>query len=576
MDQIGVLIAEPELGRSETDLPTLRSIVGELPFEPATLYVALLLCRLGSRLNNPHRQWQLAKQFYASQPGLLADYERILRSHPDRVIFSPQALTLLLRLLIEHARDEPLRELQQDEIRLVQDSVLGAHSALESSLDEMGLPTRDAMMAYELQAATFFRRGQPLEEMARQHELLRLATDDDRLQHSVNRVPVADWLAEYGATAEQQWTLGFGLSAITHAFDDDAVTPHIALSHLEDLLTRIGLANLSSDVPVIASSRSEFNTQFGAFDGDGAAMSWEIRPFTTTPFLRLANGDLLLLSPAWLLSWLGEGFHYRALRQGQELGGKTSGKYLRFVGEITELYALDLANDAFTQADTVFGEQRYGPNDRERTSDVAIVLDKDLVLFEVHARRVSAAAATGGTTAEATLEVTRLLVEKADQLGPCVGALLSGDATLPGIEISQIERIWPVVVSVGHVMQTRNLWDYLHTKMDETKAEPFGDARVQPLQVMDISDYEKLLGLAQAGESLPGMLADKANGPYRERDFAVWLHSPGAPSDKPRLSVLKAHWDAMTSRLVHEGAAVPPTGDADTTTDARAPTESDL
>jgi len=329
---MGVFIAEPELGRRETDMSTLRSIVRRLPFESAILHVAVVLCRLGSRLNDPHRQWEIAKQFYASQPELLADYEQILTSHPDRVIFSPQPLMLLMRLLLEHARHEPLRDLAENEIRLVQDAVLGAHSAIEVSLDAMGLPTRDAIMAYELQAATFFRRDQPLEEMARHYEFLRLATADPRLMHSVNRVPVAQWLAEYGITAEQQWALGFGLSAITHAFDDP-VTPRIFAAHVDDLLTRIGLTKVPRDVPAIASSRSQFNAQFGEFGGGEAAVPWELRPFTSTPFLRLTNGDLLLLSPAWLLSWLGEGFHYRALRRAQEMGPKTSGKYQRFAGE---------------------------------------------------------------------------------------------------------------------------------------------------------------------------------------------------------------------------------------------------
>ena len=145
-------------------------------------------------------------------------------------------------------------------------------------------------------------------------------------------------------------------------------------------------------------------------------------------------------------------------------------------------------------------------------------------------------------------------MEKADQLGPCIGALLSGEAVLPGMHISQIERIWPVVVSVGHVMQTRNLWEYLHAKMDKTKAASLADPRVQPVQVMDISDYEKLLGLVQPHDSLPGLLAHKSNGLYRERDFAAWLHSSGAPSDKPRLSILETRWEEMTDRLVREAS----------------------
>jgi hypothetical protein len=129
--------------------------------------------------------------------------------------------------------------------------------------------------------------------------------------------------------------------------------------------------------------------------------------------------------------------------------------------------------------------------------------------------------------------------------------------------------------SVGHVMQTRNLWEYLHAKMDKTKAAPLADSRVQPLQVLDISDYENLLGLVQAGESLPGLLAHKSNGLYRERDFAAWLHSPGAPSDKPRLSVLEARWEEMTDRLVHEGAGASGTANVSTATRDEPAIESD-
>jgi hypothetical protein len=183
---------------------------------------------------------------------------------------------------------------------------------------------------------------------------------------------------------------------------------------------------------------------------------------------------------------------------------------------------------------------------------------------------VSANAAVGGSAAEATLEVSRLLVEKADQLGPCIGALLSGDAKLPRVSISQIERIWPIVVSVGHVLQTHNLWQYVRESMDETKAKPLADSRVQPLQLLDISDYEKLLGLVEAGENLPRMLAHKAHGLYRDRDFAAWLHSPGAPSDEPRLSVLKQRWEQMTDRLVRASTAAAEATSTDADTKSRA------
>src|SRR5262249_26341722 len=87
-DQMGVFIAEPELGRRETDMSTLRSIVRRLPFESAILHVVLVLCRLGSRLNDPRRKWELAKAVLRpparAARGLRADSD--VPSSPDDLL----------------------------------------------------------------------------------------------------------------------------------------------------------------------------------------------------------------------------------------------------------------------------------------------------------------------------------------------------------------------------------------------------------------------------------------------------------------------------------------------------------
>jgi hypothetical protein len=192
---MSVFIAEPELGLPATTLPQLRKLAESLPFERAMLDVAVLNARLHPVINDPAKQWQLAQEFYGTRPDLLRRYRELLRQRPTRSIFSPQPLMLLMRVLIDHANDEPLRDLSPLEFAIVQDAVLGAHSALETALDQLTLPSRDHFLAYELQAATFFHRPQLLEEMARHREFLRLATSDDRLKDSANRVPsTSGWL----------------------------------------------------------------------------------------------------------------------------------------------------------------------------------------------------------------------------------------------------------------------------------------------------------------------------------------------------------------------------------------------
>lgn len=555
LDQMLVFVSEQDLGLPETTLPQLEDIVAGLPFEAAMLNVAVLQARIEPVLTDAAGQRAVASDFYANRNDLLARFDAVLRNDPGRTIFSPQPLTLLMRVLIERGTHTARKALTPREFERLQDAVLGAHSAIETALDALPLPTPEAKLAYEIQAATIFRRPPLLEEMSRQGELMRLATTDERLTSSKNRVPVDEWLAASGLDRHRQWALGFGLASITNSFGDQ-VTPLALGARVTGLLEALGMSEVSPDLPVIASSRKEFQERFAALSGGPEAMGWEVRPFKTTPFLRLANGDLLLLATPWMLSWVGEGFHYRTMSEAQRsAGGAASARYTRFIGEVVERYALDLAESAIQPPVRALGEQRYGRHGGQLTSDLAIVSNTDLVLFEINARRVAATAAVTGTVADATLEISRLLVEKADQVGGCISALLSGEATLPDVDMSTVKRIWPVVVSVGHVMQTSNLWSFLRASLDPEKAASFGDSRVQPLQIMDIGDYEKVMALAEAGHPVAEMLGLKTAGPYRDRDFAAWLHAdPAAPSDEARLSVLKERWDAMGEEIAHRAA----------------------
>lgn len=181
---------------------------------------------------------------------------------------------------------------------------------------------------------------------------------------------------------------------------------------------------------------------------------------------------------------------------------------------------------------------------------MAVVVGEDLVLFEVNARRVGAEPLLTGDPLDASNELTKLLVKKINQLGVSVAALLRGDATLPGIDVAEVKRIFPVVVAAGRLWQTSNLWDYLDHARDPEKCKSFEDDRVQPLQVLDAGEYEQLLALAHHGSNLPDLLARKTSGPYRHRDLAVWLNQDRqAPDSKVRLPAIEATFDAMMAEL---------------------------
>ena len=384
LDQAFMIVTEADLRLPETSLAGLKEMAERLPFESAILNVAALQAHLEAVLADKLGHWDIARRFYEGRNDLLLGIRRVLEQHPQRVVFSPQALLLLTRVLISDAHTAKQRPLTSQEMRLLQDAVLGAHSAMDP-WRPTGPPTDLDLVAYELQAATFFYRPPMLEEMADHRELLRLATSDPRLLESADRVPVETWLVEAanGVSVADQWAVGFGLLALTH-MPSPPIYPHVPRATLTTCSHSSVCRALPCELPMLAASRGELQTAFAELGGSEQTWSWETRPFKQRPFLRLANNDIILLAPPWLLSWMGEGFHYRALTQAQRHGPELSASYTRFAGHVLERFALDIAETATAGSDAVVhSEHPYGPGSSKRTTDVAVAIGPDLVLWEI-------------------------------------------------------------------------------------------------------------------------------------------------------------------------------------------------
>jgi hypothetical protein len=87
-------------------------------------------------------------------------------------------------------------------------------------------------------------------------------------------------------------------------------------------------------------------------------------------------------------------------------------RYTAYAGQVFEVYCLHLARDGVPEPALVLGEPKYGKGGGQRTSDIAVLTDDDLVLFEVNARRVGAERLLTGDPLDASEELTKLLVKK--------------------------------------------------------------------------------------------------------------------------------------------------------------------
>lgn len=549
-DQLGGAINEEELGLPSADLPELVRRGQELPFEHSFLFLARIAAEVWHMREDSDRQLALVRTF--DMPTLVARLEQVLvvrDGRAPRVVFAEQYLTVLQRILIQHARDATLAdEATEDELRSTIAAYFAAASVTSAADAHLkaGDVTATEWLVYLTKNGSYNNRSPNVNAFTRARELF--VNLPARLAHDNHYCSINDWFREdYGLDAGEQHAIGFALYALSGALDDDVrpgdrsvVAPPFGDGPLADRQQVIA--------DLVSAPRAWYFEEFTALGNDLDSIAWERTPFLRRPFLRIADGRWVLISPRTIDSWLGDGFYYRALESAQRRGSEVVNRFFTFFGKVVEQYCLDLARSVFDgerpiEGGRVHGEQHFGPHGGKRTSDVAIDFGPDLVLIEVVAARFSAEMRVYGNPDLLRAALERMIFKKVGQLGRVVSAVLCGDATIPDVEVAHVERVWPVVVTGGDLMHTELLWDRIDAELPPELAA----ARVQPLTVIDVEDYELLLGLASDGLHLPEVLGKKARSLYRCLGLTRFMHEELhlAVPLLQRPPVLEERWHAL-------------------------------
>jgi hypothetical protein len=362
--------------------------------------------------------------------------------------------------------------------------------------------------------------------------------------------PIDDWFREdYGLSAAEQHTAGFAASALANAFNDDVeigqrglTAPPAWRGDLEAKRDRIEA--------LLTAPREWYVDAFAELGNDLDAIAWERRPFLRRPFIRYASGQWLLIAPRMIASWLGEGMLHRVLEAAERRN--LSLRASRFIGALFERYCNDLTRSVYggdrpAGGGRVHEEQPYGNRRRRQmTSDIAVDLGTDLVLIEVVSARLTAQMQVFGNRELLEQNLERMLFKKMKQLGRVTKDLLSGETTIPDVDVEHVERIWPALVTAGELMHTEMLWDQIDARLpDELRA-----ARVQPISVFDIGDFELLLALVSSGHHLPDVLHRKAAGPYRRLEIARFAAEELRADPALRLPVLEERYQTLWEEML--------------------------
>src|SRR5262249_21832977 len=131
-------------------------------------------------------------------------------------------------------------------------------------------------------------------------------------------------------------------------------------------------------------------------------------------------------------------------------------QFFQFHGFLFERYARYLAYVAHPDqrrrrllgtAGIVHPEVDYKHEGESKTTDVVIELGTDLVLIEMTAKRFTGASLLDADVQKIRDDLNAMVIENMRQLGRVIRHLHARTATIPGVDMSIVKTLWPVIVA---------------------------------------------------------------------------------------------------------------------------------
>jgi len=521
-DADGVYVAPDSeaLGFAPTDLDSVRSLLDQLPFEPAMFALSMMNASAWFIGHDQAKHLELAQNIFGDG-WFLEKLKAFVAESPHHIIFNEQHVTVLQRLLITSAASDGqgLRDLFESEIEALLRALIAIADPIASSghrATAEGDPT--TWVPFVVRSGLYFDKSNLGSDQGRAYALfVDIFSEADRDQH--NWCDLGCWMSEDLASFLSQLGFGYAMGAWSKALEEETNATERRVAIVTDglLSNQLPPETVSRLVDAIGASRGQLAESFSTAGESLDHIIWDRAPFEQRPFLRLEDGRLILMSPRFLHSWMGEGFYYRLLDSASRrpLPGHTgrtqSRRFTEFHGDLFEEFVLRLTTESHRVQISVgiaevCGEQTYLDNDESESlsSDVTVALGPDLVFIEAAGGRVARRARILSEPSE-MLEVVDRIVGKMHEVSGVIDDYLDGLIEIGSVESQDVARIWPIVVIASPVLQSEFLWGYIADRISEA----FVDARVQPPTLLSLDEFEQLMALVEEGRGIPDLLANR-------------------------------------------------------------------
>jgi hypothetical protein len=548
-DKIVVVADETAFGLHRMSIDEVRELVAPLPYTVATIWAARMLRSLWPVRDDPEGQLQLAAEVFGAGPfiGRCQEFLRSSQVGERRYLFSEQTLHVLERIVLESARPDEDYEWPEDAEGKMRRAMLGCTSVVTAgSVGAQGdADDADKWLGFFAQNGAYNANDDPLLAYQRTWRIyVELAQTDEARAHPQFVDFGALSQAASGAGLRDLFSVGFAAMATAHLKDHVEPAEEALIQPFEQFLSTTALAaDHAIFTEALTAPRDFYAKAFVRSRDDPLRLAWETTPFQQKPFLRLPGNRLLSLSPRALQSWLTDGVHYR-LRDQAGRGG-----FDAFVGSLFETYIHEVfaaaLRDRPSGAGRVHADEPYGKGGGELTSDVALDYGRDLVLFEVISTRLPLGVRAVRDDSELATYLQRTILDKVKQLDRVVDDLLVGKAALDGVDMTHVDRVWPIVVGIGEMVETELLWDRVRQHIGGLLQQDV----CEPLTLLGVQDAEVFAGMIAAGDDAIDLLQEKQRTGYAQTGWVNWVTATRSPLP-PRLPALQDRWNQLSQEAV--------------------------
>ncbi len=518
---------DPEaLGQPNPSLEAICRTLSVVPVEPAMFGLAGIAAATWHAGTDQAKHLKLAEEIFVGRPvlDLLREFVKEDRNH---VLFNEQHLTILTRLLLIHGAEGDAKvDMTGEQVNALLTAMLavGGLTARHADPEASGEKPM-GWVPWMVRSGLYFDRSNLGSDQARARALfVDVAAGAD--PSGAHWCDVGAWAAEDLAPVERQFGYGFSMGAFSKALFPDVETTDRFVGIVADglLADNMGAAQVERLVSASSSTRQEYIDAFAEND-DVDHLLWDRTPFERRPFFRVGDGRLLLLSPRFLHSWMGEGIYYRLLDAAMSRPDprrperKATLRFTQFQGELMESYLQRLTERSHAEQlragiVDINGEQQYvGEQGSERKSpDLTLGFATDLVAIEITGGRPSRRTRVLSDPSLIEKELDDRVIGKLQELDRALVDVLDGTARVPDLRLNLVERVWPVLIVPATIVQSDHVWGYIEGKAPDLFTH---HPALQPPTLFSIEDFERALAAVEAGAGLHAVLGTRLGSVYR-------------------------------------------------------------